>query len=209
MRITKIVRHSKDELLSRLRNITMLKNPDIYVYKNALISLEYISTECLYPAQRYVLIQEINKVRKLKWELEKHGVDLFSLDGFIKIWFENAEEPIDLLPPIIEESIEKNGKVVNIINDGMHRIYLARLEWVIPQVVFVRGLPKEFPYYAYPNPDQWKGIELVDSLPEGYVKKWHRIENYHSLYRNFNSAFDNVGAPRPRFENANKGQPGT
>lgn len=200
MQIKRVEMHNSDELIKRLRQVKMLKRPEISVYHNALISLEYLSTNCLYPAQRYVLVQELNKVRQLKWELLKHGLDLFSLNGFVKVWFEDAEDPIDLLPPIVEESIEKNGHVVNIINDGMHRIYLARMEWTVPQVVFVRGIPKDLPYYAYPNPDQWQGIELMDSLPEGYVKKWHRIRDYHTLYRNFNSAFDNVGAPRPRFQ---------
>jgi hypothetical protein len=39
-------------------------------------------------------------------------------------------------------------------------------------------------------------VEERDDLPPGYLKKWHRIENYHALYRNFNSAFSNVGGPR-------------
>jgi hypothetical protein len=205
LRIGKVEHFPAADLISRLRRVTMLKRPEIEVYANAHISLERIAVESLYPAQRYVLSQELLKVRQLSWELERFGYDLFKLDGYLRVWSEGAEQPINLLPPVVEESIERNGRVVNIINDGMHRLYLAYLQWAIPQVIFVRGVPKDLPYYAYPNPGQWQGIELIDALPESYIKKWHRIRDYHALYRNFNSAFENVGAPRGRFS----GKPGT
>ncbi|SMC25213.1 hypothetical protein SAMN02746041_02248 [Desulfacinum hydrothermale DSM 13146] len=201
VRVVKVEHFGAPELLERLRRVTLLKRPEVLVYKDAAISLEEMATEDLYPAQRYVLVQELQKVRHLKWELEGFGYDLFRLNGYVKVWLEGAEDPIDVLPPIVEESVERNGRVVHIINDGMHRLYLAYLEWTTPQVVFVRGLPKDLPYYAFPNPRQWDGIELVEELPPGYIKKWHRIRDYHSLYRNFNSAFDNVGAPRGNFTN--------
>ncbi|MBC7357988.1 MAG: hypothetical protein H5U10_05535 [Desulfacinum sp.] len=199
VRVVRVDHFGAEDLLERLRRVTLLKRPEVLVYKDAAISLEEMSTEDMYPAQRYVLVQELQKVRHLKWELERFGYDLFRLNGYLKVWVEGAEGPIDVLPPIVEESVERNGRVIPIINDGMHRLFLAHLEWTTPQVVFVRGLPKDLPYYAFPNPRQWDGIELVEELPEGYIKKWHRIRDYHSLYRNFNSAFDNVGAPRGNF----------
>lgn len=199
IRIEQVEHFPAKDLIERLRRVTMLKRPDIYVYERAAISLEQMAIECLHPAQRYVLVQELTKVRRLKWELAKFGYDLFRLDGYLRIWLEGEEHPIDLLPPVVEESIEKNGRVVNIINDGMHRLYVALLEWVSPQVVFIRGVPEDLPYYAFPHPTQWRDIDLVESLPEGYIKKWHRIEDYKTLFRNFNSAFENVGAPRGRF----------
>ncbi len=66
----------------------------------------------------------------------------------------------------------------------------------IPEVLLVRGIPKTLPYYAFPLPGGWDKVEELDALPAGYLKKWHRIANYHALYRNFNSAFSNVGGPR-------------
>lgn len=187
------------ELIRRLKRVTLLKRPDVYIYEHSTITLETIASECLYPTQRYVLVQELLKVRQLKWELARFGHDLFRLEGYLKVWLAGVPHPLDILPPVVEESVERNGRVVNIINDGMHRLYLAYLEWTTPQVIFVRGIPKDLPYYAFPSPTQWQGIELVDELPEGYIKKWHRIPDYHSLYRNFNSAFEHVGAPRGRF----------
>jgi len=177
----------------------MLERPDVYVYERAAISLEEMTIECLYPAQRYVLVQELEKVRLLKWELARFGYDIFRLDGYVKLWLAGEDQPIDLLPPMVEESVERNGRVVNIVNDGMHRLYMAYLEWVSPQVVFIRGVPKDLPYYAFPHPTQWQDIDMMESLPEGYLKKWHRIQDYKTLYRNFNSAFEHVGTPRGRF----------
>lgn len=133
--IVKVKHLSEDELISRLRNVTMLQDESTRPYENAFISLENICIEDLFPPQRYVLKQELLKVRELKWRLEEHGIDLFQLNGFVRITLAGESEPIDLLPPVIEERIEKNGRVAHIINDGMHRIYTAYLEWVIPQVI--------------------------------------------------------------------------
>ena len=197
MKIIQVEHFSASELIRRLRKVTMLEDENITPYQLAFISLENISTDDLFPAQRYVLKDDLLMVRHLKWELERFDIDIFQLDGFVRIHLENEPEPIDLLPPIIEESIERNGHITHIINDGMHRIYMAYLEWVIPQVVFIRGVSKQLPYYSYPIPDRnWGTIELRDDIPKGFIKKWHRIEANKKLYRNFNSAFRNVGGPR-------------
>jgi len=200
MKIQSVERFPEDVLVKKLRGVTMLKAPEIKIYDKAFISVEKISVASLSPPQNYILREELKKVRKLKWALEEHGVDIFELDGFVRLGFEGASEPVDLLPPIVEESIEKDGAVHLIVNDGMHRVYMAMREWVIPQVVLIRGIPKELPYYAFPVPGGWTNIEERDDLPPGYLKKWHRIENYHALYRNFNSAFLNVGGPREFFK---------
>ncbi|HOX37098.1 MAG TPA: hypothetical protein PL033_03835 [Candidatus Brocadiia bacterium] len=198
MNILKVEHHSAEELISRLRRVTLMKNPGVRIYENASISLERIATPQLSPAQRYVLSSELLKVRELKWSLADAGYDIFNLEGYLSILIEGQDEAIDLLPVVVEESIERDGSIHNIINDGMHRAYMAYLDWVIPQVVFVRNVPKQYPYYAFPVPEGWAGLQLVDSLPENLLKKWHRIRDYKSLYRDFNSAFQNVGGPRGR-----------
>lgn len=199
MKIIEVQRFSEDKLIENLRKVTMLKAPEVKIYAQAYISLERLSTLNLSPPQNYILREELKKVRKLKWALEQHGVDIFELNGFVRLRLEEYPEPVDLLPPIVEESIERDGSFHLIINDGMHRVYMAMREWVIPQVVLIRGIPRNLPYYAYPVPGRWANLEERDDLPPGYLKKWHRIENYHALYRNFNSAFSNVGGPREFF----------
>ncbi|MCL6612680.1 MAG: hypothetical protein K6T66_14185 [Peptococcaceae bacterium] len=199
MNIVKIERHGPEELLGRMRRVSMLTHPDVLIYNEAFISLEKIRTEFLSPPQSYILTSELQKVRRLRWALQEFGVELFCLDGYVTVWLEDYDEPVDVLPPVVEESVEEDGSVHFIICDGMHRVSLARMEWVIPQVVFIRGIPRDKPYYAYPVPGGWKEVVTRDDLPEGFIKKWHRIREYKTLYRNFNSAFNNVGGPRGRF----------
>jgi hypothetical protein len=199
MKIRSVERFPEHVLVEKLRHVTMLKAPEVKVYDKAFISVETVAVRSLSPPQNYILRSELKKVRDLKWALEDHGVDIYRLDGFVRLMLEGHEEPTDLLPPIVEESIEQDGSVHLIVNDGMHRVYMAMREWVIPQVVLVRGIPKHLPYYAFPVPGGWTNIEERDDLPPGYLKKWHRIANYHALYRNFNSAFKNVGGPREFF----------
>lgn len=199
MKIVHVERFDVDRLLERLKKVTMLKAPEIKVYEKAFISLEEISPGCVAPPQNYILRGELKKVRELKWALEEHGIDIYRLDGFVRIRLEGSDEAVDVLPPVVEESIEADGSFHLIINDGMHRVYMALREWRRVQVALVRGIPKNLPYYAFPVPGGWTSVEEREDLPPGYVKKWHRIANYHSLYRNFNSAFMNVGGPRDFF----------
>lgn len=201
MRIERVEHFNEIELVSRLRKVTMLEDQEVHPYKDAYISIERIAVDELASPQRYVLNRQLKKLRELKWALEEHGVDFFNLNGFVRIYLEGQDEPVDLLPAIVEEMIERNGRIAPLINDGMHRVYLAYLEWVIPQVVFVRGVPKSLPYYAFPIPDNdWRKIEILDEIPPTFIKKWHRTEHNKKLYRNFNSAFKNVGGPRGSIE---------
>ena len=150
MKILAVEKFSEDQLIERLREVTMLKAPEVKVYSRTFISLEKISPASLSPPQNYILREELKKVRDLKWSLEEHEVDLFTLNGFVRLILEGSDEPVDLLPPIVEESIERDGTVHLIVNDGMHRVYMALREWVIPQVVLVRGVPKDLPYLRVP-----------------------------------------------------------
>lgn len=190
--------------MANMRRVSMLTKPDELPYKDAHIELDTLNTSEIAPAQRYVLTQEMLKVRDLRWTLREHGVDLFALDGYATIWLAGYEEPIDVLPPVIELSAEADASVVKILNDGMHRVYLARMERCPIQVLYVKNVPHQYPYYAFPLVNGWSDVEIVSELPESYIKKWHRIKDYKSLYRNFNSGFTNVGGPRGNFTNAGK-----
>jgi len=201
MQIVEVERHGPEELLARMRRVPLMEQPEVFVFQEALISLECIHTNCLAPPQNYVWLAELRKVQELRWSLKEHGVDMFRLDGFVTYTVEEAQGArvtYDLYPPVVEESIEADGTVALIINDGMHRAYLARLEWVVPQVVYVRGIPKQYPYYAFPRPQGWEGLDLLADNPEKkrYLKKCHRIRRNKSLYRNFQAVFRNVGGSR-------------
>lgn len=203
MNINAVKRHSVQELIDKLRRVPLLNRPDILIYEKALISLECLHTSALSPGQNYIWLGELRKVQNLRWSLAAHGVDLFRLDGYVTYTVQEedgSEVTYDVYPPIVEESIEADGTLALLINDGMHRVYLARLEWVVPQVVFVRGIPKEYPYYAYPRPERWEGIDILPENPDPttYLKKCHRVRDNKALYRDFQAVFANVGHPRSR-----------
>lgn len=203
MNIINVECHAAQELIDKLRRVPLLNQPDRLIYQNAFITLECIHTNGLHPPQNYIWLEELRKVQSLRWGLAAHGVDLFRLDGYVTYTVrqeDGSDATYDVYPPIIEESIEADGTVALIINDGMHRVYLARQEWVVPQVVYVRGVPKEYPYYAYPRPEGWEGIDLLaeNPDPQTYLKKCHRRRENKRLYRDFQAVFANVGRSRSR-----------
>ncbi len=207
MDIVALTRHDSQELVERLRQVPLLKQPEIRVYAGAHISLEHIHTDHLSPTQKYVWLAEFKKVQELRWSLAGHGVDLFRLDGFLSYTVrgtDGREESYNVYPPVVEESLEADGSVALLINDGMHRLYLARLERVVPQVVYVRGVPKEYPYYAFPRPEGWQGVDLLPDNPDPgtYLKKCHRRRDNKRLYRDFQAVFANVGRSRSQLLNS-------
>ena len=196
MKINKVECFNKTELIKKIKKVTMLKDPDSFVYENTFVSLESINTNCLIPPQNYVLNYELENKLELKYELKKHNVNLFNLDGYIEFYLEGEDIKRTLLPPIVEESIEDDGIIIPIICDGMHRCYLSRVERKKIQVVYIRGISKEYPYYAYPVLNGWDKVERIDKINGGYIKKWHRIKDNKKLYRNFDSVFSNCSKPR-------------
>lgn len=203
MDIIALERHSPAELIACLRRVPLMEQPEVLVYAEALISLEQIRPDCLHPPQNYLWLQELRKAQELRWSLAEHGVDLFRLDGYVTYTVrgeDGSEAAYDLYPPIVEESFEADGTVALLINDGMHRLYLARLEWAVPQVTYIRGVPKAYPYYAYPRRQGWEGLEVLAENPDPktYLKKCHRVRHNKRLYRDFQAVFANVGHPRSR-----------
>jgi hypothetical protein len=192
--------HPQEELLAKLRQVVMLKDRTAYPYKTATLAVTTLPWSEIRPAQRYVLADGLAKIHHLEWELAERGIDLFNLEGYLTILTDQSVFPVDVLPPIVETINEADGSLINVVNDGAHRLYVARLEWRRPKIVLVRDLPAQYPYYAYPIPDErpWESMVLVEgeTIPTNLVKKWHRIEDNKRLYRDFNSAFQNVGGPR-------------
>jgi hypothetical protein len=199
-KVTKVESHSPDELIKRLRDVVMLKDRSAKPYAEAKLVLRPLAFEQFRPAQRYVLTDNLLKVQHLEWELAEFGFHPLALNGYLTIWTDQGPEPIDLLPPVIEAIPEADGSTVNVVNDGMHRLFAGRLEWLVPVVVLAENLPAQFPYYAYPIPGAgpWDQVKILEGsvIPVGHIKKWHRTADNKKLYRDFNSAFQNVGGPR-------------
>ncbi|MDR0622295.1 MAG: hypothetical protein LBJ61_10535 [Deltaproteobacteria bacterium] len=199
-KITHVDAHGPDELLSRLREVVMLKDRSAKPYAQAKLTLRPLPYDLFRPAQRYVLTDNLLRVQCLEWGLAEFGHHPLSLTGYLTIRTDQSPESIDLLPPVVEAIPEADGSTINVVNDGMHRLYAGRLEWLIPTVVLAENLPKEYPYYAYPIPglSPWDQVTVLEggTIPAGHIKKWHRTADNKKLYRDFNSAFQNVGGPR-------------
>lgn len=69
MDIKRVERHSVDELMANMRRVSMLTHPDDLPYRDANLQITEFDTNDIAPAQRYVLTQEILKVRDLQWSL--------------------------------------------------------------------------------------------------------------------------------------------
>jgi hypothetical protein len=201
MEILSIERFDRDELLSALRKTPLRGFEKTRLYENASLELAPATdTETLTPAQRYVLGPTVRKLLELRAALVDHGIDPFDLDGGAYVHTsEEPDEAIPVIPPIVEETLEPDGRTVMLVNDGLHRVSAARSLGLPISVVVARGVPSEYPYYAYALAGGWAELEMLDELPDGYQKKAYRLpDNYKALFREFNTVFPGVQKQRKR-----------
>jgi len=202
MQITKYDLLAEAELLSRLKRTRLRGFDQAEVYRDATLEVVEADPESLTPAQRYVLQEGVQAILDVADAFEPRGIDVFALRGALLFWPEGSDPdgpPIPFLPPVIEESIERDGKKILLINDGIHRVYAARKRGRKLNVVLARNVPVEYPYYAYALPEGWAQVDELAELQEGYQKKEYRNpENYKALFRDFNEIFEGVQKQRPR-----------
>ncbi len=199
MKILSVERFDCDELLASLRETPLRGFDKAKVYANATLELASATdTDALTPAQRYVLEPTMRKLLELRNALLGHGIDLFALDGGAYIHTsDDPDETIPIVPPIVEESVEPDGRTVLLVNDGLHRVSAARSLGLSISVVIARGVPSEYPYYAYALPRGWTELVQLEELPDEYQKKEYRLpESYKALFREFNTVFPGVQKQR-------------
>ncbi len=200
MDIKKIERLSADELLAKVKQTRLKGYGQPYIYETSEVELvEAVDTDKLVPAQRYVLMPGVRTIQTLRDAVLEQGADIFMLNGALRVWLQDDDETeaIPVLPPIIEESVEPNGETVWLINDGMHRVYAARLAGQPINVILVRNVPHEYPYYAFALEKGWADVSELEELPDEFQKKTYRQpENYKDLFRNFNEIFPGVQKKR-------------
>jgi hypothetical protein len=202
MNILKYELLPESELLARLKKTRLRGFDRAEVYRDASLEVATVDTEDLTPAQRYVLADGVQTILDVADAFTPLGIDVFALRGALLFWPEGAdpdEAPIPLLPPVIEESTEADGRKVLLINDGIHRVYAARKRGRKLNVVLARNVPLDYPYYAYALADGWAQVEELAELTEGYQKKAYRNpDNYKALFRDFNEIFEGIQKQRPR-----------
>lgn len=193
MEITSVEKFGSDHLLARLAETRLMGFDGAQPYAKAEISLETLDTDQLVPAQRYVLRPNVTKITELRAALLPLGHDVFQLDGGLIVRSDEQDDDIPVIPPVVEESREPDGRTVLLINDGIHRVYAARVAGLPIQVAVVRGVPEEYPYYAYALGDGWASVQEFDDLPDTFQKKEYRSpDRYRLLFRNFNELFPGV-----------------
>lgn len=188
-------------LLAAIRTTRLVGFDAEPVYQHASIEIARAEDpDALVPAQRYVLTPAVAKILELRAALLGHAVDIFGLRGGAYVrTSENPDETVPVIPPIVEESREPDGRVVLLINDGIHRIYAARSIGAPISVIAVRDVPRQFPYYALALPGGWADVVELDQLPDGFQKKEYRDPtNYRALFRDFNAVFPGVQKTRKR-----------
>jgi hypothetical protein len=196
-------------LLDRLQQTRLKGYGQERVYRNAKLELlEQVSPDELAPAQRYVLRPNLAAIVELRQTMLLRGIDIFALRGGAWVSLaknlethpdEAPSELVPILPPIVEESHEADGRLVWLINDGIHRIYAARKARCRINIVLVRDVPPEYPYYAYATAGGWNDVREFDELPDNFQKKDYRFpQNYKGLFRDFESLFPGVQIQRKR-----------
>ncbi|MCP5459632.1 MAG: hypothetical protein H6971_08410 [Gammaproteobacteria bacterium] len=205
MKITRYELMPQTELLDRLKQ-TRLKGFDRpFVYEHSRLEwIEQADPEQLCPAQNYVLQADIENIEVLFSIFQREGIDIFALHGGLLFWLTDPESgaeegPIPLIPPVVEESIEPDGRQVLLINDGMHRVYTAKKLGRKINIVLAHGVPPKYPYYAFALQNGWADVDELAELPDGYVKKAYRDkDNYKALFRDFNEVLPGVQKQRKR-----------
>ncbi len=197
MKILKYEMFSEQALLAQLKKTRLKGHGQPYIYANSnLVLQEDVDPNTLVPAQRYVLESDCHTVEMLYQTFLQQSIDIFALKGGIHFWREE-EEPIPLIPPIVEESLEPDGRRVPLINDGMHRVYTARKLGLRINIIFVQNVP--YPYYAYPLNKGWNEVVALKELPNHFLKKEYRDkQNYKALFRNFNEVLPGVQKQRKK-----------
>lgn len=199
MQILSVERIPADQLLSRIRRTRLRGYDGAQPYMNASLELApEVDTDMLTPAQNYVLTPTVTKILQLRTAMLGKDIDIFALDGgAYVITSDDPEERIPVIPPVVEESREPDGRTVLLINDGMHRVFAARSLDKPISVIVARGVPPEYPYYAYALQGGWEQVTPLAQLPDSYQKKSYRQPTqYKSLFRDFNALFPGVQKER-------------
>lgn len=196
VRILSIEHIDVADLLATLRQTRLRGFDGARPYASASLSLESVDPDDVVPAQNYVLEAGVATALELRTALRDWDVDLFALDGGLRVRMADGEA-VPVLPPIVEESLEPDGRTVLLVNDGMHRVFAARRLGLAISAVVARGVPPQYPYYAFALPGGWSSVTALDDLPDGHQKKaYRRPESYKDLFREFNALFPGVQVQR-------------
>ncbi len=212
MKIEIVRRIPFSELAKKIRHVPLVQKDsegsERYVYKNARVSVKTFHPDEVNPTTFYLLKKGLEFQTELhETMIRDYGIDTLNLDAGYEIRNEKGEI-WGLIPPIVEitprrvryvagkEEISYKEAVtiqIPIINDGAHRVWMAREKNNLFKALCISGADPEFPFYAHPN--EWSRVKLVDEVPKDKrEKKFYSRENSYGLYRDFGIL--GCGAPR-------------
>ncbi len=203
MKIARYETINEETVLQRFATTRLKGHGQPLIYENARLELvRRVDPTTLFPAQRYILKEDHQRLVDLYDAFLQRDVDIFNMSGGLLFWLDaNGQEegPIPLMPPIVEMSREPDGRILPLINDGMHRVHTAMKLKKKINIILVHDVPAEYPYYAYALEKGWDEVSELDSLPDGFVKKTYRDpERYKALFRDFNAVFDGIQKQRKK-----------
>lgn len=197
MEIVKFEYYNKETLIQLLKEVHLKGKPHLKIFKDSHITLkENVLPDDICFSQYYVLEKDLLEISLTRKSLLEYGVDIFRLKGFIRVFYRDPDDfqirIFDVLPPVVEISEADGG--ISLLDDGMHRVYLAREAGSAINVVEIAGVDPQYPYYALPNEKGWKNLQRCEEVPD--IKKNYRIKDYKLLFRDFNTSFINVTQSR-------------
>ena len=198
MKIEILNRITFAELEKMLRRVPLMAiaedGSQIYIYKDARITLKNLSAEEVNPPTFYIIKRNLQLQRDVRESLlNQYNIDLFNLNGALEI--KNEQKEIwTLTPPIIEVvsrivsyvpqggEIDHRSKQIKILiptlADGSHRGALARRLGLPFNAVYISEIDEKHPtYYAHPN--SWDKVQEVEDTPKTMSdKKLYRLEKH-------------------------------
>lgn len=194
MQIDQIKVYSFKELEQKLRQVPLKGDPTVRIYEKArILRPALIEPSELLIAQHYVMNPILVNIEEINKQLQEKGISFMDMEGYIS--FNTLEDPlewVDLLPPVVEWQPEEKKYL---ICDGAHRVSLAKMRGRKIKVVRTLDLDPTYPYYAYPNANNWEDVKFVQEPPDK-KKNYRDPKNYKFYFRDFNAPFSNVTKKR-------------
>ena len=203
MHIQVIGKIELEDLIAKIRQVP-LKEPaadgsSIFPYQNASISLRELHSSEINPTTFYLLRKNLQTQRELRqFLLDTQGIDSLHMNCALQLMDQNGEQRT-LIPPVVELGKRTVRYVptaheltherpttitVSLLNDGAHRVMLARELGETVHALYIVGVDHNHPFYAHPN--AWEDIQIVDAVPAtSSEKKMYSRTNCATLYRNF------------------------
>jgi len=141
----------KTRLVDQIKEIRTIGD-NFPVYRDAEVKIKRVNPNEVYPISKYVVEGNLEKIMSIRKELEARGFNIFDLDDILE--YDGGA----ISPPLVE-----NDGEVDCIVDGLHRLFLARIEGRDVKVIYVTGADSSHPLIG--KPISWDRVVRRQDLP--------------------------------------------